>query len=81
MEDLDRAIEAKEQALRLTPGSHLSQALYLSNLGSSLQSRFRRIGLMEDLDRMIGTNEQAVKLTPEDLLDRVGRLISLGTAL
>ena len=53
-----------------TPVDHPDRAMYLNNLGISLQSRFERTGSMDDLDRAIATKEQAVESTPVDHPDR-----------
>ena len=58
MEDLDRAIETSEQAVKSTPVDHPNRATRLNSLGNALQSRFEMMGSMEDLDRAIETNEQ-----------------------
>ena len=66
MDDLDRAIVTKEQAVESTPVDHPDHAIYLNNLGNALQSRFERTGSMDDLDRAIVIKEQAVESTPVD---------------
>ena len=81
MEDLDRAIVTKEQAVESTPDDHPDRAGCLNNLGIALQSRFERTGSMDDLDRAIVTNEQAVESTPDDHPDRAMYLNNLGNAL
>ena len=44
MEDLNRAIETKEQAVKSPPVDHPDHAMYLNNLGSALQSRLETTG-------------------------------------
>jgi hypothetical protein len=51
--DLDAAIAAGEEAVKITPGDHPRYAALLSNLGAALQTRFDRIGDERDLDLAI----------------------------
>lgn len=81
MDDLNRAIMANEQAIKLTPDSRPDRARRLSNLGNALWMRFERIGSIDDLNRAIFVNEKAVKLIPEGHPDRVMYMNNLGTTL
>jgi len=81
MDDLDRAIMAKEQAVELTPVNHPDRAGRLNDLGNSLQRRFERTGSMDDLGHAIVTQEEAVESTPLDHPDRAAWLSNLGITL
>ena len=60
MNDLDRSIVTKEQAVESTPDDHPDRCMYLNNLANALQERFKRMGLMDDFERAIVANEQAL---------------------
>ena len=81
MDDLNAAVEAKEEAVKSTPRDHPNRAMYLNNLGSALRSRFERTGSMDDLNAAVEVNEEAVKLTPHDHPNRAMYLNNLGNAL
>ena len=82
MEDIDRAISAKEEAVALVlANKHPDRARYLSNLGIALCSRFERTGSMEDLDHVIMTLELALELTHQNQCEYPIYLNNLGTAL
>lgn len=66
MEYLDRAIDINRQAVELVPRSHPNRAMYLNNLGNSLESRFERTGSMENINRAVDIMEQAVDSKPVD---------------
>ena len=65
----------------LTPPGHPDRAMYLSNLGSALRTRFERAGDGADLDAAIDAGRQAVDLTPPGHPDRAAYLSNLGLAL
>jgi hypothetical protein len=48
--DLDEAITAKQQAVRLTPYGHPHKPLCFNNLGNSFLRRFERLGDVANLD-------------------------------
>ena len=50
MEDLDRAIEMSRQSVVSAPNNDPDRAVYLSNLGITLQRRLERTGSITDLD-------------------------------
>ena len=81
MNDLNYAIDIKEQAIKLTPEDHPDRATYLNNLGIALQTRFERTGSMDDLDCAIVVNEQAAQLIPDNHSDPAATLNNLGSAL
>ena len=64
-----------------TPDDHPGRAMYLSNLGSALQTRFERTGGRPDLDAAVDVGRDAVAATPDDHPDRAGYLSNLGSAL
>ena len=49
MDDLNRAIELAERAVKATPGGHSGQVGFLINLGKLLGIRFQQIGSIDDL--------------------------------
>ena len=59
LSDLDEAITAQQQAVRLTPDGHPRKPACLSNLGISFRGRFKRLGDVADLDEAITTQQQA----------------------
>jgi hypothetical protein len=75
--DLDEAITAQQQAVRLTPDDHPAKLGRLNSLGISFRSRFRRQGNLVDLNEAIMAQQQAVCLTPDDHPDKPGRLNNL----
>ena len=79
--NLDDAITAHQQALRLTPSSHPHTASYLSNLGNCFLYRFKRLGDRLDLDEAVVAQRHAVRLTPDNHHDRPGRFNNLGISL
>src|SRR5271156_4993925 len=66
MNDLNRAIITKEQAVALTPKDHPNHAIHLNSLASTLRRRFERTGSLVDIDLAITMNELAIASTPED---------------
>src|SRR5436190_598477 len=65
MDDLEQAIKLQEEAVAVTqPNKHSELAMYLNNLGLSLQDRFERTGSIKDLDRAVTVAEQAALATP-----------------
>ena len=81
MEDLDHAIQKKEQAVQSTPVDHPNDPGILNNLENALQSWFERTGSMEDLDRTIQQKEQAVESTSVYHPDHAMYVNNLGNAL
>ena len=53
MDDLNAAVEANKEAVKLTSNDHPSLAIYISNLGIALKGRFNRTGSMDDLNAAI----------------------------
>ena len=79
--DLEGAIAAWEEAIRLTPAGSPDWPMYLNNLGTGLRKRFARSGELADLERAIKAHEEALHLTPAGSLDRPSRLNNLGNGL
>jgi len=67
--------------VRLTPNDSLNIVSRLSNLGSKLESLFRRVGRLDDLEEAIRVIRNAVRLTPNDSLGMISTLYNLGTKL
>jgi hypothetical protein len=78
---LGQAIGLLEQAVVLAPPDHPDRAMYLSNLGAALRTRFARVGAIADLDQAIQAGQQAIDATPPDHPDRATMLSNLGLAL
>ncbi len=66
MADLQAAIAACQQAMKLTPEGSPDRASWLNNLGSGLRDRYNRSEDLVDLQEAIAEVQQAVELTPED---------------
>jgi hypothetical protein len=64
MKHLDSAVTTKQRAVNSTPKKHPNLPNYLSNLGTSLWSRFYWLGDEKDLEGAISNHQQAVSLTP-----------------
>lgn len=75
---VEKAISPKQEAVSLTPDSHPDKPGWLSNLGTSVQSRFERLGDVKDLESAISFQQAAIHLTPDGHPDRPGRLNRLG---
>ena len=78
VDDLDRAITMREQAIASTPDDHPDRVWWLNNMGVTLQSRFERTESMDDLERAISMKEQAVASTPDGHPDRAAMPQQLG---
>lgn len=81
MDDLESAISQLKLAVFITPQDHPDRAIWLSNLGIRLSSRYYRTDNMTDLNEAISKLELAVSITAEDHPDRAGRLYNLGARL
>ena len=79
--DLEAAIEAWQEALRLTPPESHDRARLLSNLGGGLRRRCGATGAQADLDEAIGAWQEALSLTPPGSPDRPMLLTNLGSGL
>ncbi|MFD7003807.1 CHAT domain-containing protein [Streptomyces mirabilis] len=82
--DTDRlsvATDLWQRIVQATPADHPDRARRLSNLGTALETRFGRTGMLGDLDAAIDHLRNAVAITPADHHDRPTMLSNLGTAL
>ncbi|KAG8901355.1 hypothetical protein FRB99_005379 [Tulasnella sp. 403] len=77
MDDLDRSISLKEQALAIDP--RWNRSFYLNNLACSLHARFEATSNLADLDRDIELREESLELASPS--DRPIRLQGLATSL
>jgi Tfp pilus assembly protein PilF len=66
MDDLNRAVEAADEAVKITPSNHPDRAGYLNNFGNWLGRLFERTRAMDDLNRAVEAIDKAVKITPSD---------------
>jgi hypothetical protein len=81
LDDLNRGIEAYEEALSEGSPQRYDRALLLGNLGASLDDRFQYTGNLDDLVEATGIFEQAVDLTPTTSTRRPARLLNLALVL
>src|SRR5277367_110015 len=82
IEDLNRAIESGEQAIRLTRSDDSEATVtVLENLGDALSNRFDWTGSLNDLNRVIDVMEQAVSLSSKENPKYSIRLINLSDGL
>lgn len=72
------AVRAEEEAVKSTSND---RAMYLSNLGNTLQTRFQRMGFVEDLNVAVEANKEAVRITPDNHSGRLGYLHTLTVTL
>ncbi|MET9735072.1 CHAT domain-containing protein [Streptomyces sp. NPDC006458] len=79
--DLDRAIDAAEEATRTSPLDRPERPGYFSNLGAVLEARFERTGVRGDLDAAVRASAAAVDMTPVGDPDRPMYLTNLGSTL
>ncbi|KAG8814365.1 hypothetical protein FRC19_001801, partial [Serendipita sp. 401] len=75
------AIARHQAAVNLTPDGHPDKPSQLSNLGTSLLTRFKRLGNLDDLDSAIARHQAAVNLTPDGHPDKPRWLSNLGNSL
>ena len=81
MDDLNSAVEAIKESVKLTLRDHPDQADHLTNLGNALKFRFERTGLMKDLNAVVEVIEESVKVTPRHHPNRAIYLNNVGNAL
>ncbi|CCM00051.1 uncharacterized protein FIBRA_02077 [Fibroporia radiculosa] len=72
--DIDRLILVTEYVVRLTPDDHPHKASALRNFGSSLLTRFKRLGNLTDIDKAITVLDDAYDI---DVLIKVGDNVNL----
>lgn len=81
IEDLDGAIAAHENAVRLVPGQPSAKSKFLNHLSIILSSRYDHSGLLADLNRIIDIAKEGVDLTTKSNWRRVSWLSTLGQFL
>ncbi|KAG2033623.1 CHAT domain-containing protein [Suillus americanus] len=81
IDDLDKSIQFRREAVSLCPGGHSGRDAYLNNLAISLESRFNHQGRPNDLDEAISLHEEALRLRPVGHRCRHFSLGNLGGAL
>ena len=64
---LDAGIDALEQAVAATPPGYPDLRTYLSNLGSSMVTRFQREGNTADLDIAVSPSCRSHPLRPDEM--------------
>ena len=79
--DIEDAISAHKEAVRLTPDGHYNKPTYFSNLGISLVNRFDRSGQLVDIEDAISSYKDAVRLTPDGYRNKPLYLFNLGASL
>ena len=79
--NLDRSIELREEALRLTEAESSDRPWRLSGLGSGLSARYELLRDRADLDRAISSHREAVSLTDERGEEFAARSNNLGVNL
>jgi hypothetical protein len=76
--DLDKAIVAYEEAIKLVQDGHQCQAELYSQLGVSLLRRIANFGNVADIENAIIALECSLILTPDGHADKPARLSNLG---
>jgi len=79
--DLDRAIEASQQALAAVPPEDPARGAILANLGAMLRARSERTGRLPDVDQAVEAGERALAAMPPGGANRAGCLSNLGASL
>lgn len=77
--DLEKAIKASEEALRLTPHNPHERVSRLGDLAQCLLWSFERLGKKEDLERGILLYEDAIAATPDTDRNRAAMMSNLGS--
>ncbi|KAJ7612640.1 CHAT domain-containing protein [Roridomyces roridus] len=87
-EDLHKSVSVCEDAVHLTLEGHSDRAsrdpdkaYMLSNLGSSLMTRFQQLGSLEDLHSSVSVLDNVLHVTPDGHPDKASRLNNLGSSL
>ncbi|KAJ5005679.1 putative 30S ribosomal protein S17-like protein [Colletotrichum sp. SAR 10_66] len=63
--DLDKSIEAAQQAAELTPEEDIYKASRLSELSHRILTKYKRLGRLSDLQEAIQAAEQAIEASPD----------------
>lgn len=61
IEDSDAAIRSVEEAIRITPETHMERAAYFSNLGKHFHVRYEKQRRLEDLQKSIQYRRHAIE--------------------
>ncbi|KAF8197821.1 CHAT domain-containing protein [Mycena galopus ATCC 62051] len=80
-EDLERIIQASQEALELTPAGNPFRADRLQDFARALQQRYWMLGNLDDLEQSLLRWQEALSLTPKGHPDRAGHLQGLGLSL
>ncbi len=81
IEDLNRALELWQAAVRQTPPDSPNLPALLNNLGAGLSDRYRRTGAMAELEEAIRSWQAAARQTPPDSPNLPALLNNLGNGL
>ena len=79
--NLENAIAAQQQALRLTQDGHSGKPACSNNLGTSLRQCFERLGGRVDIHEAIKAQQRAVRFAQDSLPEKPACLNSLGNSL
>src|ERR1700722_13076998 len=80
LDDVEKAISAHEDAVRLTPDGDADKPRRLLNLGNSFSRRFEHLGQLDDVEKAISAQEDAVRLTPDGHANKPPCLTNLGNS-
>ena len=78
---LDEAIALMEEAANRVQKGSPNRAVYLTNLGRALSTRFRATLRREDIDRAVARLQEAVDGTPTNSPDRASRVEACNRAI
>ncbi|KAL4882883.1 CHAT domain-containing protein [Aspergillus karnatakaensis] len=81
LSDLDEAIQALQEALRILPADNPGYAANLDAVGNLLGKRYLRTGTSDDLDESVRIARRAVQATLEQHSDQMAYLNNLGNQL
>ncbi|KAJ7835224.1 CHAT domain-containing protein [Mycena leptocephala] len=81
LDDLNKSVSIREDAVCLTPDGHPEKPSLLNNLGNSLLTWFEQLGDLEDLNKSVLSTEDAVHLTPDGHPDKPSTLNNFGGSL
>lgn len=81
LEDINRAIRRQDEAVALTPETHINMPIWLTNLGNSLQLRFEHSSALEDIELAISHQEHALRILPQGHALNSSVLNDLGNSL
>jgi tetratricopeptide (TPR) repeat protein len=76
--DLNDAVDANEEAVKLTPKNHIMRPTFLNNLALILSARYKQFGSLDDLNQAVHVAKQVIDQTIIFHPDRASRLNNLG---